>query len=117
MKDERYEDVIKLFKAIVKEFVYTTPHMLQIRHGFPHYVFQMFRAFYYDPKLLPEEIYNLLPERINKERKDKISQRHLEVWSKSRVICDYLSGMTDHYFLRKYKKMFQGGEVSFLYFQ
>lgn len=116
-ENEHYYLFVNLFKLITKEFVYTTPHLLQLRHSFPSYIVKMFKAFYYDTKLLPMHVQASLPENISIERRKKINKFKLEVWSKPRIICDYISSMTDHHFLKKYKKMFQGGEIAHSLFE
>ena len=116
-RDESYGILIELFKQITKEFVYMTPHILQLRYSFPMYIIQMFKAFYYDTRLLPKHVQLSLPSHLTKSRLKKINDLKLEVWSKPRIICDYIASMTDHYFLKKYKKMFQGGEIPYSHFE
>ena len=109
-KDPDIAIVIDLFKELIKKFVYTTPHIKQLQYSLPHYILNMFQAFYYHPEILPEETQSYLPDKINYEQRKAYKSKNLEIWSKSRIICDHISGMTDHYFLKQYRKTFKVGE-------
>jgi dGTPase len=106
--------MVKLFKALVKYFVYTTPHIKQIQNSYPLYIINMFQAYYYNPDLLPRENQSYLPSALTEEKREKYNNMGLEVWSKARIICDHISGMTDKYFIKQYKKMFDADEQHLL---
>lgn len=105
---ENIPQMINVFKEIVRKFVYTTPHIKQMQHSFPKIILRTFEAFYYDSKMLPVEVQHYLPENLSEDQKKKYKEIGLEIWSKSRVICDYLSGMSDTYLIKQYKKIYEG---------
>jgi dGTPase len=109
-KDPDLAILIGLFKELIKKFVYTTPHIKQLQYSLPQYVLNMFQAFYYHPEILPEETQSYLPDQIEDQQLKEYKKRNLEIWSRSRIICDHISGMTDHYFLKQYRKIFKVGE-------
>lgn len=107
LKTPEYGVVIDVFKEIVREFVYTSPHIKQLQFSYPKYVLEMFEAFYSQIDLLPKETQSYLPEFLTEAQVKKYHAAGFEVWSKSRIICDHIAGMTDMYFLKQYKKLFK----------
>jgi dGTPase len=105
-KEKKLYDVIKVLKALTREFVYTTPYILQVRYSYGKYIAKMFQAFYFQNNLLPKDVQKYLPENLNSNRIKFFEKNGLEIWSSARVITDYIASMSDQYFLKLYKKMF-----------
>ncbi len=99
--------IIDVFKEIVREFVYTSPHIKQLQYSYPRYILEMFEAYFSQPDLLPIETQHYLPENLSEAKLKKYREAGFDVWSKSRIICDHIAGMTDPYFLKQYKKLFE----------
>ncbi len=55
---------------------------------------ELFDLFFSYPELLPEELRQLIKNNKGNEAK------------KARIVCDYISSMTDPYFIEEYTKLF-----------
>lgn len=80
----------KLLKDFLMHNVYTHPQVVRMTRKAESYVERLFKAYLEAPQQLPRKYQN----RINKE-------------GLKRVICDYISGMTDRYLLEEYIKTFE----------
>lgn len=95
--NEESEKVLELFKKIVRENIIESPHSQQLVKNGQIIVCHLFDVFNRNHQLLP----------IDTQTKVSASP------TKERVICDYISGMTDRYALKMYEKLFGSEIISF----
>lgn len=91
---EGIKKLIKAFKDLIYTNVINLPRVQTIEWKGGHIIREMFKAFYDEVKLLPIE------------DREFIKNGH----NKSRVVCDYLAGMTDSYALKMYTRLFEARE-------
>lgn len=96
LKSEANE-ILENFKHIVWDNIIMSPQTQQIIKNGQIIICELFDVFDTNPQLLP----------ITKHKYDQNEQ------NKKRIICDYLSGMTDRYALKTYKKIFGTDNISF----
>lgn len=85
MRDELRDFLNKKF--------YMHPKVARMSHKYTRFLKELFDVYYENPKVL--DFY--FQKQINKAKNEA---------KRKRVICDYISGMTDRYALEEYKKIF-----------
>lgn len=97
------QSVLTLLKDFVKVYVIKSPQVQMLEYKGQQMVMAIFEALISDPnRLLPAET----KIKWAKYKEDKTFE------SGSRVICDYVSGMTDDFATRVYKSLFVANDVS-----
>ena len=98
--DEKIKKQAELYKKIAVDLVFTSPPLHQVEFKADEMITRMFKVFTdnyivnkKETKLLPVFTHNL----IVGENDDT---------QKARLICDYISGMTDSFAMRVYKRLF-----------
>lgn len=87
-------ELLDILNKVVRENVINTARVQQLEYRGKMIVEKLFDAFDADPS-------NLLPE----DQRKRYYKRKCSSYRK-RVICDYVSGMTDDYAIRRYQQMF-----------
>lgn len=95
--NDESEMVLELFKTIVRENIIESPHSEQLVKNGQIIVCHLFDVFDRNHQLLP------------RDTQHKVSRSP----TKERIICDYISGMTDRYALKMYEKLFGSEIISF----
>ncbi len=89
-----YENVLHILKHFVFQRLIRDPEMQQIEFKGQNLLIELFTAFASDPlRLLPETTQAQYIE----------AQKHNQGM---RIICDYLSGMSDEYAYKTYQRLF-----------
>ncbi|WP_350608292.1 anti-phage deoxyguanosine triphosphatase [Pseudoalteromonas sp. MER144-MNA-CIBAN-0113] len=92
--DQQYENVLQILKHFVFQRLIRDPQMQQIEFKGQNLLIELFTAFASDPmRLLPETTQALYLE----------AEKHHQGM---RIICDYLSGMSDEYAYKTYQRLF-----------
>lgn len=92
--NSQYERVLHILKNFVFQRLIKNPHMQQIEFKGQNLLIELFNAFASDPmRLLPETT-------------QAIYSQALEQNQGMRIICDYLSGMSDEYAYKTYQRLF-----------
>jgi dGTPase len=92
--DAQYESVLHILKHFVFQRLIRDPEMQQIEFKGQNLLIALFTAFFSDPlRLLPETTQALY---IEAEKQNQ----------GMRIICDYLSGMSDEYAYKTYQRLF-----------
>lgn len=95
--DKENKSALKLLKDFVKVYVIKSPQIQIMEYKGQQMMMAIFEALISDPdRLLPAQT----KIEWEKYKKDKTTE------SGSRVICDYVSGMTDDFAIRVYKNLF-----------
>ncbi|MEO2265764.1 anti-phage deoxyguanosine triphosphatase [Pseudoalteromonas pernae] len=92
---EPYQELLDVLKRFIYHRLIRAPHMQQIEFNGQKLIIELFEAFASDPlRLLPETT--------------AVAYREAEKMGQStyRVLCDYLSGMTDEYAYRTHQRLF-----------
>lgn len=104
---EEAEQLLKNLKAIVFEYVIHAPDIQQARYRSQNMLIQLFDAFSTEPqRLLPSS------SKARWEQAYQVGQKISEqngAQAATRVLCDYISGMTDDYAHRMHHKLFGSG--------
>jgi len=98
------KEKVKLYKRISIELVFKTAQLHQIEFKGNEILTKIFNVLiknYIVNKNSPDGKVRLLPDFT-----DKLLRNTKEDQVKARIICDYISGMTDSYALRIYKRLF-----------
>ena len=91
-----YRVEVALIQELVRKFVIDSPQVRTLEEKGKHIIRCLFRKYMQDDighQLLPNDWRELLPNDYTKKEK-------------ARVVCDYISGMTDDYAQRTYAKLF-----------
>ncbi len=92
---DEFAAILQTLKHVIFTRLIREPYMQQIEFKGQKLVIELFEAFVSDPlRLLPETTQDLWRKAQN------------EGLSTERVICDYLSGMTDEYAYKTYQRLF-----------
>lgn len=91
------KNIINYLKQVVNNEIILSPHNCQIVKNGQIIVCQLFDALLHNPEMLPKS---------TKARYDKQDKN-------PRVICDYVSGMTDRYAIKVHTKIFSTDVVSY----
>jgi len=92
--NELLEDFIKKLKKIVRKKLIDTQHVKSIIHGGMVVIMQLFDALLINPDLLPVAQY------------EKIKNFEQNSEDYTRIIADYISGMTDQYLFKMHQRVF-----------
>lgn len=92
--DAQYEDVLHILKHFIFQRLIRDPQMQQIEFKGQNLLIDLFSAFASDPLRLLPETTAALYEAAEKENRGM------------RIICDYLSGMSDEYAYKTYQRLF-----------
>lgn len=94
--DEHHEDMLSVFKTFVYEQLIRDPKMQQIEFRGQNLLIDLFQAFESAPlRLLPKST------QLDWLKAGEESQQY-------RILCDYLSGMTDEYAMKTHQRLFNG---------
>lgn len=88
MSDEVYETMMSL-RQFMFNTVYTSRLAKQEEQKAQNVLVMLFEAFVKDPSLMPE-----------------LERRFLEKYSRERVVCDYIAGMSDNFAVKKFEEMY-----------
>ncbi len=98
--DEKIKKQAELYKKIAVDLVFTSPPLHQVEFKADEMITRMFKVFTdnyivnkKETKLLPVFTHNLI-----------VGEN--DYTQKARLICDYISGMTDSFAMRVYKRLF-----------
>jgi dGTPase len=80
----------------LRDVVYHHPEKLLIEHKARRIARGLFEMFIREPRLLP-----------------RVTQERLQTADVHRVVCDYVSGMTDRFALDLYSRMFESYEFGY----
>lgn len=92
---EQQNQILEVLKKFVFQYVIQKPEIQQARFKGQQMVMSLFKAFASDPLLL-------LPNNTRKRWQKAIDEGR----NPHRVICDYISGMTDEYASKMYQRLF-----------
>ncbi|MBA6411307.1 deoxyguanosinetriphosphate triphosphohydrolase family protein [Pseudoalteromonas sp. 5Ae-yellow] len=92
--DAQYDSVLQILKHFVFQRLIRAPEMQQIEFKGQNLLIELFTAFASDPL-------RLLPETTQAQYIEAQKQNQ-----EMRIICDYLSGMTDEYAYKTYQRLF-----------
>ncbi|MFH0734790.1 MAG: dNTP triphosphohydrolase [bacterium] len=106
--DNAIKDKLELFKKLSVDIVFNTSQLHQMEYKANHLIKRLFEAFEQN-YIVENKGMKLLPE-FN----DRLIKNQIEVIDKSRIMCDYIAGMTDGFALRNYKRLFQPDYSSFV---
>jgi dGTPase len=105
--DHEIQRLAKLYKKIAIDIVFHSPQIFQMEYKGNYILSKLFNALkenYVDsvklPRLLPDFTDFLL-------RNEPVTE------NRARIICDYISGMTDNYAGRTYKRLYDPDFISF----
>jgi len=82
------------FRKYIEDEVYLSPQVLRMNEKGMMIIRCLFRKFEKNPKILPKRIYS------------KYKNARSEI-KKKRIICDFISGMTDKYAMDFYQQLFE----------
>lgn len=103
---ETFEKTFFDLKDCLKEYVYSSPLANQMDTKAKYIVHKLFDSFMNNPKQLPYRTRELYEKSKSKEEDICRLDSGYRLTPK-RVICNYISGMTDRYALENYKRMFE----------
>ncbi len=89
---EEQERLNRQLKRFLQENLYRHYRVMRMTRKAEQIISQLFNAFMDEPRMLPDEQYNLYLEQPEVER--------------PRIIADYIAGMTDRYALSEHQKIF-----------
>lgn len=99
--DEDHHRILKALMKLVREKVIYSAQVQRLEFKGQNIIEELFNAFHSDPaKLLPPEKAKLYKKAESMGSKE--SERMC-----MRVICDYVSGMSDYYAIHRYRQMFE----------
>jgi len=105
--DEEIKKLANLYKKVAYDIVFQSPQIFQMEFKGHHLLRSIFKALENNyvvkpkpPRLLPDFTDNLLRTAFSEEER-------------ARIVCDYVSGMTDHYAVRTYKRLYDPDFISF----
>ena len=99
--NDEHLEILKALKDLVREKVIFSAQVQRLEFKGQKVIEEPFNAFHSDPaRLLPPEKATLYSkaESMNSKESEKMCMR---------VICDYVSGMSDHYAIHRYRQMFE----------
>ena len=95
---KEHERILDALKELVRKKVIFFPQVQRLEFKGQKVIEELFKAFQSNPvKLLPPEKANLY-EKAESDGSDKMCMR---------IICDYVSGMSDYYAIHRYRQMFE----------
>jgi dGTPase len=89
-----------LYKRIALELVFQTTHIQQMEYKGNLMLEQMFRA------LEDNYITNIKTKKLLPDFTDSLIRNEKNLMKRANLVCDYLSGMTDTFAMRTYKRLF-----------
>ncbi len=105
--DPEIKRLAELYKKVAFDIVFQSPQIFQMEFKGHHLLRKIFKALHDNyvkelrqPRLLPDFTDSLLRSTESVERR-------------ARIVCDYVSGMTDHYAVRTYKRLYDPDFISF----
>ena len=90
------EGQLRQLAFYLRDVVYYHPEKLLMEQKARRFVRSLFEMFAKEPRLLP-----------------RVTQERLHDAGVPRVVCDYISGMTDRYALDLYSRLFETYEIGF----
>lgn len=99
--DEAKLRLCKLMKKLSIAVVFRTPQIHQTEYKGRNILQRLFEVFDDEYVLRPKPRYQLLPSHYA----DAIARADDDTW-KRRIVCDYISGMTDGFVVRTYRRLF-----------
>jgi dGTPase len=100
--DEEIQQECDLYKRISKDLIFDSSQLNQLEYKSRIMLRRLFEAFLdnYTGSGRPE--LSLLPH----DQEEALRDEHLPVFSRARLLCDYIAGMTDRFATRMYKRLF-----------
>lgn len=89
-------------REILTRKVYNHYKVSKMSNKARHIIIELFKIFMNDPACLPTEWKSLIKDQTNEEKK-------------ARVICDYISGMTDRFVIKEYQSFFDLSQSNIFY--
>lgn len=99
-RDKEKDDMCSLFKAMAVALVFRTPQVHQLEYKGGKILRKLFEVFEEEYVAKPKPEFTLLPDHYA----EAIAQSDTAM--KYRILCDYISGMTDGFVVRTYKRLF-----------
>ncbi len=98
--NEAYEERVKLYKSLSVSLVFQSPQIHQMEFKGDQMLSKLFKVF--------EENYitQLKPTKLLPDFTDHLIREEKDYNDRARLVCDYLSGMTDSFAMRTYKRLF-----------
>jgi dGTPase len=98
--DKQIFEKAELYKTISVELVFRSPQLHQMEYKGKYMIEKMFRLF--------EENYvaSLGKMKLLPDFTDKIIRNEKNKIARARLVCDQISGMTDSYAMRTYRRLF-----------
>lgn len=106
VKFEMFGNTFIDLKECLKEYVYSSPLANQMDTKATYIIHKLYDSFVRNPKQLPYRTRHL----YERAQAGEVNPNRLDSGYKltsERVICNYISGMTDRYALENYKRMFE----------
>lgn len=97
---EEIKNKIKLYKKISTDLVFRSPQLHQVEFKGNYIITRILKI------MFENYVTNIKPEKLLPEFTDKMLRLESSERVRARLVCDYISGMTDSYALRIYKRLF-----------
>jgi len=98
--NQDYLDKVKLYKKISANLVFKSPQIHQMEFKGDRMLSKLFKI------LEKNYITELKPTKLLPDFTDHLIREEKEPIKRARLVCDYLSGMTDSFAMRTYKRLF-----------
>jgi dGTPase len=98
--EDKFLEKVSLYKKISSDIVFKSSQLHQIEFKGDKMLSNIFRV------LEDNYINNIMPNKLLPDFSDKLIRNEKDKMIRARLVCDYLSGMTDSFAIRTYKRLF-----------
>jgi len=98
--DPQFQEKVNLYKKIAVELVFKSSQINQMEFKGDRMLTNIFKA------LEENYITSLKPNVLLPDFTDQLIRNEKDVLIRARLVCDYMSGMTDSFAIRNYKRLF-----------
>ncbi len=105
--DREIKQLAELYKKVAFDIVFQSPQIFQMEFKGHHLLRSIFEA------LNNNYVKKLRPPRLLPDFTDALLRNAETEEERARIVCDYVSGMTDHYAVRTYKRLYDPDFISF----
>jgi dGTPase len=105
--DNEIKRLAELYKKVAYDIVFQSPQIFQMEFKGHHLLRSVFLA------LKNNYVEQVKPPRLLPDFTDSLLRNGKSEEERARIVCDYVSGMTDHYAVRTYKRLYDPDFISF----
>ena len=105
--DDEIKRLAALYKKVSFDIVFQSPQIFQMEFKGRHLLSSIFAA------LKENYVTAIKPPRLLPDFTDSLLRNEPDKTERARIVCDYVSGMTDHYAVRTYKRLYDPDFISF----